>query len=1244
MTEFKNRLAVAETEKQVLLIGWFFRPQDVSDQGIDAHVEKVDLVQVAERVDEVGTGRLIALQIKGGASYFADPSPNGWWFSFSGRKAKLWLEHALPVVVVLVDIENDVIYWQRISSRTIQSTGKNFKVEVPRSQTVTSANDEWTHIASGLELQAEARYDYALRQLPPGVRQALESRDASERSDAALLAYHLAEGRGNARGTVESLLVTSPVWITRNGPWPWRVIASYAAEHEHYDLSADAFERAARASITVDGMLLAAAALNAMQSDKERSMGLIEEAAGTGVAGLLVAVGRALLTHPEGDAGPRNVPIELLAETADIRRSSVVQSFLTDQALRAGDIDAAFRHSRMMLDADQENTRVMRQRAEVLLRRWNTTSGPADDLPEAISLLTRAISQRREWGGPTVALVADLARTVLLDGQFDRVLELTLLAPEGSASPEEATDPGLLRLALIASNFLGRRTLVNKLAAELDDSVSDRILRMRVGVLSPSRDEARELWNVELQRAVDAEDFPQIASAAISLAHLGTDVRPLVADYIARSIMPPSLNELIGALLLARSDFDAALPTLRELSRTDMVAAEHMISMLRSAGRDLEAAKDCEILYAFGDNPLFLVQQAGCLIDANDDDAAEPIAIEAINATAGHPIERAKLLTFLGARAGSRGDWGLAERRLTEVVRLFANPTPESVWRVIIAQLNQGKLGRAARTLDRYRPEIRTKEEAELWLEAASTLRWDEAKASQALSLARRFKDPRLSTALLGRIVNATYGEDGRSSEDDDLEGLGRRVRMAQVSVPATLHHEAFAALQELVDEFGEDTGIRVMRGDPDVLVGDVKDLLQDAATVDRSFDDLLNAARNATVPLGFLAGLRGNSYALMLLQRAMGVLIASSADDEEHAQEVITARRSWGQSVVVDAAAMLTISGLGPTMGLSGRFQSLRAPANSIRDVHRAGFEIRGLAASPGSMRWDSESGVIIFEALSEVEYVRQLRRAQVLEDFAEGLPTGSITGLSLLPDIPEASHSPWTNPLQLAHDEGLALWSDDLGLRRLARSLGVSAFGTPSLVDAVRDRALEAALSPEDDQVAIDAAVRANRSLAADLCVDLPLGVEDIASLAEDDDWVPRAGGAVLSRPAWWAWQEDPIEALIELYGRIPRSMPEVLPDWQKAAMFGLAKALPGVDGATKALALVALLGYGRTEGRDEDIVDGVRRARLAASELRLPDPVDQLPAAAAELARLGKAAHPEELIERIMSAVDVGSVQIQ
>lgn len=116
-----GRMGVAIAELAVLRLGWIFREQPIDDQGIDAHFEDADYRELATgSVERRGTGRLIAAQIKGGSSWFDEPTARGWWFRFSEKHARLWLNHSLPVIVILTDTDQQIVYWEEISERTVQ--------------------------------------------------------------------------------------------------------------------------------------------------------------------------------------------------------------------------------------------------------------------------------------------------------------------------------------------------------------------------------------------------------------------------------------------------------------------------------------------------------------------------------------------------------------------------------------------------------------------------------------------------------------------------------------------------------------------------------------------------------------------------------------------------------------------------------------------------------------------------------------------------------------------------------------------------------------------------------------------------------------------------------------------------------------------------------------------------------------------------------------------------------------------
>jgi hypothetical protein len=109
------------------VLGWLVREQATEDYGIDLQVE----------IDDGGVveGRLLAVQVKGGESWFNKPGPGGWWYRPSVDHVRYWRNHSLPVVVVLHDPRTKVCYWQLINEKTlVETSGGGWKLLVPEDQ------------------------------------------------------------------------------------------------------------------------------------------------------------------------------------------------------------------------------------------------------------------------------------------------------------------------------------------------------------------------------------------------------------------------------------------------------------------------------------------------------------------------------------------------------------------------------------------------------------------------------------------------------------------------------------------------------------------------------------------------------------------------------------------------------------------------------------------------------------------------------------------------------------------------------------------------------------------------------------------------------------------------------------------------------------------------------------------------------------------------------------------------------
>ena len=121
---------------------WIFREHPTSDHGIDAHVELVDSRRGV-------TGRLIALQIKSGKSYFQERVKGGFVYRGDSDHLNYWARHSLPVVIVLHDSDTELSYWQIVNPNTVERTEKAWKMTIPVVQKLDeSASDQLQQLAN----------------------------------------------------------------------------------------------------------------------------------------------------------------------------------------------------------------------------------------------------------------------------------------------------------------------------------------------------------------------------------------------------------------------------------------------------------------------------------------------------------------------------------------------------------------------------------------------------------------------------------------------------------------------------------------------------------------------------------------------------------------------------------------------------------------------------------------------------------------------------------------------------------------------------------------------------------------------------------------------------------------------------------------------------------------------------------------------------------------------------------------
>lgn len=108
-------------------LGWVFREQTAHDLGIDAHIEVVNDQGRA-------TGKVIAAQIKCGASFFRETVNDGHIFRPARKHVNYWTGHSLPVVVIICHPELEECLWIEASSETISTAKNGWKILIPFGQ------------------------------------------------------------------------------------------------------------------------------------------------------------------------------------------------------------------------------------------------------------------------------------------------------------------------------------------------------------------------------------------------------------------------------------------------------------------------------------------------------------------------------------------------------------------------------------------------------------------------------------------------------------------------------------------------------------------------------------------------------------------------------------------------------------------------------------------------------------------------------------------------------------------------------------------------------------------------------------------------------------------------------------------------------------------------------------------------------------------------------------------------------
>lgn len=120
----QERLGIAAVQSYAASRQQIWRETGTGDVGVDGNLEYVN-------TNGFATGRIVALQVKSGPSYFAHPSERGWKFYPEAKHRNYWESFPLPVLLVLHDPVSGASYWTDVRQSLRTPNAENAFIEVP---------------------------------------------------------------------------------------------------------------------------------------------------------------------------------------------------------------------------------------------------------------------------------------------------------------------------------------------------------------------------------------------------------------------------------------------------------------------------------------------------------------------------------------------------------------------------------------------------------------------------------------------------------------------------------------------------------------------------------------------------------------------------------------------------------------------------------------------------------------------------------------------------------------------------------------------------------------------------------------------------------------------------------------------------------------------------------------------------------------------------------------------------------
>ncbi|GAA2073967.1 PIN domain-containing protein [Microbacterium hatanonis] len=707
------------------------------------------------------------------------------------------------------------------------------------------------------------------------------------------------------------------------------------------------------------------------------------------------------------------------------------------QLLEGQDLDGAIRVGQSAFDVDGFAAPGVIA-AQALIQRSMTPGRESHvaDLSAARSLAIRVRDARRSEGvaAPRAIRVAMHASMLLID--FSTARALFTPAPDGLATPEEASHPDVHEAAVSVLAQLGDISGALKLVS--DRTPAEVVLQLRAteAELAGDDDTAHRLWS----EAVDAHtDWAEKTSLCFHLASRG------IAHRFVDELRPG--NEAIAHELdtiVQLFQRRAGSESRAEAMALDNPRIARALAMYYSeADRHDDSLRLAEQVARQWGDPDEWLRAARFYLRRGEHSNAIDRARTAFTVGGEAWGDRASALRLQIAALQDTRQW----EDVVSVGRLLLRIQPDSAdagWSVIFA-LHKSADDEQAFATWKSLPACRqpvSVPEASLWLHLYQRFGTEMAQFSEVLSIIERFPlDEQVRRLAIGAALLAPV-----TAPDVQI----------QVTELAEEYHTDFPNHPRLLwtlDLDGEDAG--------SILAA-----LDAAAGGPRKTNEIEEKAANGTFPIGLLSMWAKRSYAEVLVSRRVAPRFGGTAEGAPAEHKLV--EQALRSGVAIDTTAALTLALLPADLGelLAKLPARLLGTYDQLRDVRDASLRLKNAQGEffPSTV----EREPMYFEESPE-EVAKQhtllkaletrLRRSERADPPPLAVPVTSLENIS----------GAWTAAMDRAGEAGVPLWCDDAATRQVAAALGVPAFGTPELTAYARDKKLIAA----DTADSIDAAL---------------------------------------------------------------------------------------------------------------------------------------------------------------------------